>query len=39
VIGIFGLGISLLVSRIKALQDTRPVPLEEDMKTQSLIPL
>jgi MFS family permease len=39
VIGIFGLGISLLVSRIKALQDNKPVPLEEDMKTQSLIPL
>jgi MFS family permease len=39
VIGIFGIGISLLVSRIKALQDTRPVPLEQDMESQSLIPL
>jgi MFS family permease len=39
VIGIFGLGISLLVSRIKALQDTEPVKLEEEEDSELLIPL
>jgi MFS family permease len=31
VIGVFGMGISLLVSRIKALQDMQPIVLEQDM--------
>ena len=38
VIGIFGMGISLLVSRIKALQDTQPIVLEEDMEKRLLFP-
>ena len=39
VIGIFGMGISLLVSRIKALQDTQPVALEQDEEPQISLPL
>ena len=39
VIGIFGLGISLLVSRIKALQDIQPVVLEQEADSELLIPL
>jgi MFS family permease len=39
VIGIFGIGITLLVSRIKALQDKKPVTIEEDIDQQSLLPL
>jgi MFS family permease len=39
VIGIFGLGISLLVSRIKALQHTQPEVAEEDLEQQPLYPL
>lgn len=39
VIGIFGMGISLLVSRVKALQDIPPVVLEQDSEPQLLIPL
>jgi MFS family permease len=39
VIGIFGVGISLLVSRIKALQDKQPIVLEQDADPQLLIPL
>ena len=38
VIGIFGLGITLLVSRIKALQDMQPIALEEDIEEQLLFP-
>jgi MFS family permease len=39
VIGIFGIGISLLVSRIKALQDAKPVVLEQEEETELLVPL
>jgi MFS family permease len=39
VIGIFGIGISLLVSRIRALQDIQPVIIEEDVEQSPLIPL
>lgn len=39
VIGIFGMGISLLVSRIKALQDIQPVVLEQEADSELLIPL
>jgi MFS family permease len=39
VIGIFGIGISLLVSRIKALRDTKPVVLEQEEESELLIPL
>ncbi len=39
VIGIFGVGISLLVSRIKALQDTQPVELEHEVTSEVLTPL
>jgi MFS family permease len=39
VIGIFGMGISLLVSRIKALQDIQPVVLEQEADSEVLIPL
>ncbi len=38
VIGIFGLGITLLVSRIKALQDVQPAVLEEDADPKLLYP-
>ena len=38
VIGIFGMGISLLVSRIKALQDMQPVVLEQEADPQLLFP-
>jgi MFS family permease len=38
VIGIFGLGISLLVSRIKALQDTQPITIEHDPDQPLLFP-
>ena len=38
VIGIFGMGITLLVSRIKALQDTQPTVLEEDVDQQLPLP-
>lgn len=39
VIGIFGMGISLLVSRIKALQDVEPVKADQDDEPQLLSPL
>jgi MFS family permease len=39
VIGLFGMGISLLVSRIKALQDIKPVVLEQEAESEILIPL
>jgi MFS family permease len=39
VIGIFGVGISILVSRIKALQDKQPIAVEQDADPQLLIPL
>jgi MFS family permease len=39
VIGIFGTGIALLVSRIKALQDTQPVAMEQDEEPQITLPL
>jgi MFS family permease len=39
VIGIFGLGISLLVSRIKALQDVKPLVLQQEAESELLIPL
>ena len=39
VIGIFGLGISLLVSRIKALQDPKPEVLKQDTAPQLITPL
>jgi MFS family permease len=39
VIGIFGLGISLLVSRIKALQDKQPVEIEQVEDPQLITPL
>ncbi len=38
VIGVFGIGITLLVSRIKALQDMQPIALEEDIEEQLLFP-
>ena len=38
VIGIFGMGIALLVSRIKALQDTQPEIPGQDRETQILMP-
>ena len=38
VIGIFGIGISLLVSRIKALQDIQPVALEQEADSELLAP-
>ena len=38
VIGIFGIGISLLVSRIKALQDIQPVALEQEEDSELLAP-
>jgi hypothetical protein len=31
VIGVFGMGISLLVSRIKALQDTEPISVDPEI--------
>ena len=39
VIGLFGMGISLLVSRIKALQDIKPAVLEQEAESELLIPL
>jgi MFS family permease len=39
VIGIFGMGISLLVSRIKALQDIQPIAVELDEEQQISLPL
>jgi predicted MFS family arabinose efflux permease len=39
VIGIFGMGISLLVSRIKALQDAEPAKADQDEEPQLLAPL
>lgn len=39
VIGIFGIGISLLVSRIKALQDIKPVALEQETDSELIAPL
>ncbi len=39
VIGIFGTGISLLVSRIKALQDNKPETVEEETGAELLTPL
>jgi MFS family permease len=38
VIGLFGMGITLLVSRIKALQDAQPIALEEDVEEQLIFP-
>jgi MFS family permease len=38
VIGVFGMGISLLVSRIKALQDTQTTVVEEDVDQQLPLP-
>jgi MFS family permease len=37
-IGVFGIGITLLVSRIKALQDMQPLALEEDIEEKLLFP-
>jgi MFS family permease len=39
VIGVFGIGISLLVSRITALQDNKPKEIEPDIDQQPLFPL
>jgi MFS family permease len=39
VIGVFGMGISLLVSRIKALQLKEPIELEQDIDQGLLFPL
>jgi MFS family permease len=39
VIGVFGIGISLLVSRIKALQLKQPIVLEQDIDQGPLFPL
>jgi MFS family permease len=39
VIGVFGMGISLLVSRIKALQDTQPIAVDPDMDPGLNFPL
>jgi MFS family permease len=39
VIGIFGVGISLLVSRITALQDVKPVVLEQEVESEVITPL
>jgi MFS family permease len=39
VIGVFGMGISLLVSRIKALQDTQPISLDQDLAPGLNFPL
>ena len=39
VIGVFGMGISLLVSRIKALQDMKPVEIEQDIDQFPISPL
>ena len=39
VIGVFGISISLLVSRIKALQNMQPIVLEQDMDQTLLFPL
>jgi MFS family permease len=38
VIGVFGLGISLLVSRIKALQDKQAIEVEEDVEQSLTFP-
>ena len=38
VIGVFGLGISLLVHRIKALQEIRPVTIDEEAEQKLLFP-
>jgi MFS family permease len=38
VIGVFGLGITLLVSRIKALQDSQPTEPEQEMEQPLLFP-
>ena len=38
IIGIFGLGITLLVSRIKALQDKQPTVIKEDIDQALLFP-
>jgi len=38
VIGIFGMGITLLVSRIKALQDTQPIDIEQEIGQPLLFP-
>jgi MFS family permease len=39
VIGVFGIGISLMVSRIKAFQDTRPLEIDDDAETKIPFPL
>jgi MFS family permease len=39
VIGVFGIGISLLVSRIKALQDTHPIEVDPDIDPGLNFPL
>lgn len=38
VIGVFGLGITLLVSRIKALQEIQPIIIDEDIEQKLLFP-
>lgn len=38
VIAFFGIGISLMVSRIKLLQDTRPLALDEEAEAEILFP-
>jgi MFS family permease len=38
-IGIFGIGISLLVSRIKALQDKKPITVDPEIDTGLNFPL
>jgi MFS family permease len=38
IIGVFGLGITLLVSRIKALQDKHPIEPDEVMEQQFILP-
>jgi MFS family permease len=39
VIGVFGMGIALLVSRIKALQDTQPIVLLLEAEEEIITPL
>jgi MFS family permease len=39
IIGVFGMGIALLVSRIKALQDTQPIVLQEETEEEIITPL
>jgi MFS family permease len=39
IIGVFGIGITLLVSRIKALQDTKPIVLQQETEPELVSPL